>query len=245
MAKPVELPNGRSWPTKKAAEQHFREILARYSDGDTVSDYNDHTDLAALLERFDTLVADGPSKIGAGIERFERRLNRGDGWSSPGFWVVRIDDSETDFSYVKAVSGKPMPEAQEFYAACHNAVAADLLRLKQHQFDHFADDEGRLACDATDALITFSEAQLAHANPRFGAIVNAFREHKGWSPNFPAGLMTMAGDAQLSTSFADPEVAGEFREYHHKIAVLRIVSKARPPGSAHMTTAIKRPLRLS
>lgn len=71
MAKPVELANGQIFKTKKAAEQHFRDMLARYRDGEHISDYQDHSDLSSLLERFDLLVSDGPSKIGAGIKQFE------------------------------------------------------------------------------------------------------------------------------------------------------------------------------
>ena len=85
MAKPIELSNGRVWGTKLATREHFKAMLARYADGDVIADYDDHSDLSALLERFDVLVAEAAPKIGSGIERFERRLNKGDGWSSPGF----------------------------------------------------------------------------------------------------------------------------------------------------------------
>lgn len=155
MAKPVELSNGQVFKTKKAAEQHFRDILARYRDGEHISDYQDHSDLSALLERFDLLVSDGPSKIGAGIKRFERRLNKGDGWSSPGFWVVRVDNTPTDFSYVQAVAGRPKSDAEEFSVACHNAVSRDLLGMKQRQFDHFAGPDGLIACDITGNFVAY------------------------------------------------------------------------------------------
>ncbi|WP_316961768.1 DCL family protein [Agrobacterium tumefaciens] len=125
MVKPVELTNGKVFKSKKAAEQHFREMLARYNDGDHISDYQDHSDLSALLERFDLLVSDGPSKIGAGIRRFERRLNKGDGWSSPGFWVIRVDDTPTDFSYVQAVAGRPKSDAEEFSVAYGDSANAE------------------------------------------------------------------------------------------------------------------------
>jgi hypothetical protein len=243
MAKSVELANGRSWPSKKAAKQHFKDMLARYMDGDIISDFNDHSDLAALLERFDVLVAEGPPKIGAGIERFERRLNRGDGWSSSGFWVVRSDGTSTDFSYPNAIDGAPKSTAQEFYDACHNAVSKDLLSMKQNQFDRFGDADGKLECDVTGDLISYSEAHLAHADPTFGTIVNAFRERMGWDKNLPVGLLTVAGDAQLSTTFAEDKNSAAFKAFHHGIAIMRIVSKTRPAGSATMATSIRRPLR--
>lgn len=243
MPKPVELSNGRIWKTKTAAKQHFKAMLARYKDGTVITDYDDHSDLSALLERFDVLVADVAPKIGAGIERFERRLNKGDGWSSPGFWVVRTDRTSTDFSYVKAVDGNPKSQSQEFYDACHNAVSRDLLHMKQRQFDHFANAEGEIECDITGKLVAYPDATLSHANPPFGAIVNDYRRSKGWEFEFPPGTLTFSQDAQISTHFTDDALAREFRNYHHGSAVLRIVAKSRPPGSTTMSLSVKRPLR--
>ncbi|SCB37885.1 DCL family protein [Rhizobium hainanense] len=241
--KPVELSNGRIWKAKNAAKLHFKDMLARYKDGEVVADYDDHSDLSALLERFDLLVTDGPSKIGPGIKHFERRLNKGDGWSSPGFWVVRIDDIPTDFSYVQAVDGRPKSDAQEFSVACHNAVSVDLLKMKQRQFDHFANSEGEIACDITGAFVGYAQAQLSHAHPPFGLIVKEFRKSKGWEDLVPPGTLTESADAQISTHFADDRVAQEFSAFHHAVATLRIVAKSRPAGSTTATAPVKRPLR--
>ncbi len=243
MAKPVELTNGQVFKSKKAAEQYFREMLARYNDGDHISDYQDHSDLSGLLERFDLLVSDGPSKIGAGIKRFERRLNKGDGWSSPGFWVIRVDDSPTDFSYVQAVAGRPKSDAEEFSVACHNAVSRDLLAMKQREFDHFAGPDGLIACDITGNLVGYPEAQLSHAYPPFGMIVKEFRNLKGWVEVLPPGTLTASADAQISTHFADKAIAQEFLDFHHDRAVLRIIGKDRPPLSLSSLPIVKRPLR--
>ncbi|WP_429925609.1 DCL family protein (plasmid) [Agrobacterium vitis] len=242
MAKSVELTNGQVFKSKKAAEQHFREMLTRYNDGDQISGYQDHSDLSALLERFDLLVSDGPSKIGAGIKRFERRLNKGDGWSSPGFWVIRVDDTPTDFSYVQAVAGRPKSDAEEFSVACHNAVSRDLLAMKQRQFDHFAGPDGLIACDITGNLVGYPEAQLNHAYPPFGMIVKEFRNLKGWVEVLPPGTLTASADAQISTHFADKAIAQEFLDFHHDRAVLRIIGKDRPPISLSSLPILKRPL---
>lgn len=243
MAKPVELSNGQMFKTKKAAEQHFRDMLARYRDGEHISDYQDHSDLSALLERFDLLVSNGPSKIGAGIKRFERRLNKGDGWSSPGFWVVRVDNTPTDFSYPQAVVGRPKSDAEEFSVACHNAVSRDLLGMKQRQFDHFSNPDGLIPCDITGNLVAYSEAQLSHAHPPFGIIVKDFRKFKGWNDNIPPGTLTASADAQISTHFSDDAVGKEFLNFHHDRAVLRIIGKERPSMSMSAAVTVNRPLR--
>lgn len=243
MAKPVELSNGRSWKTKTAAKEHFKEMLGRYKDGEVVGDEDDHSDLSAMLERFDLLVTDGPTKIGPGIKHFERRLNKGDGWSSPGFWVVRTDNVDTDFSYIKAVDALPKRDAQEFSVACHNAVSADLVKMKQRQFDHFSDSEGKISCDITGAFVSYSEAQLSHAHPSFDLIVKEFRRSKGWDENIPSGTLTESADAQISTHFVDGNLAREFSKFHHDMAILRIIAKARPAGSTTTTAPVTKPIR--
>ena len=113
MAKSVTLRNGRSWTTQTAARRHFKLMLARYEDGDVITGSEDHDDLLALLVRYDMLELSEQSKLGTGIERFERHLNRGEGYSSSGFWAVRTDGTETDFSYITAVKGAPKSVAQQ------------------------------------------------------------------------------------------------------------------------------------
>lgn len=73
MAKSVSLPNGRFWKTQTAALGHFKNMLRRHADEQTVEDYIDHDDLVALLERYDAVIVDGPAKIGRGIDYFFRR----------------------------------------------------------------------------------------------------------------------------------------------------------------------------
>lgn len=242
MAQAVKLSNGKEWKSKTDAKQHFKSILHQYDNGDVINLSEDHEDLSSLVERLDMLVGEGPSKIGAGIAHFERRLNSGDGWSSPGFWIFRTDTTETDFSYLKAIDGKPKPRSQEFYDACHNAVSRDLLKFKQHQFDHFSDDDGKIECDVTGMKVLFADASLNHADPLFGSIVNKFRETRGWTRLIPEDVLTVSADKQLSTHFSNPIDEDEFRQLHHSSAVLRIVAKVRPPKS--LAAPVKRPLKL-
>lgn len=108
MAKPVVLSNGRRWKSKKEALDHFRKIIAQYVDGDVIDDAGDHSDLSALLERYDsTLTKNEPKKCGAGIKYFSRELNIGEGWSSSGFHVHRTDGTSEDFSFIRAVNTDP------------------------------------------------------------------------------------------------------------------------------------------
>src|SRR5512136_1974722 len=108
MAKPLVI-GARSFRTQSSALAHFKALLHRYQDGQRIVDPGDHAELLALIERYDLALDEvGEPAKGAGqIAHFERRLNTGTGWSSSGFWVVRLDGTATDFSYIDAVKGKP------------------------------------------------------------------------------------------------------------------------------------------
>ena len=104
MAKPLTLKNGRSWATRTAALAHFKAMLARYSNGQTVS-ADDHDDLHALLVHYDSFVSEGKeTKIGCGVSHFTRESNIAIGWPSDGFHVHRTDGTSIDFSYIDAVN---------------------------------------------------------------------------------------------------------------------------------------------
>ena len=106
MAKPVQLANGRSWPTQKDALDHFREILARYASNQRIDTPEDHDDLCALLIRYDMTATSGQgTKRGSGIAYFSRERNVGEKWSTDGFHVHRTDGSAIDFSYIRAIKG--------------------------------------------------------------------------------------------------------------------------------------------
>lgn len=109
MAKTVTLSNGREFSSQKAATEHFRAVLHCYGNGEEITDPAHHSDLVALLERYDAAITSTPSKIGTGIVRFERRINYGSGFATAGFWVERTDGSWTDFSFPTAISAKPKP----------------------------------------------------------------------------------------------------------------------------------------
>lgn len=246
MAKTIDLSNGRSWRTQSAALEHFKSMLRRYSDDQTIDVRADHDDLVALLERYDSAIVGGPSKIGTGVDCFFRRRNVGQGYSTAGFWVRRVDGSETDFSYISAVKGEPKSSAQEFYDACRNAVAADLLAAKKRHFIAHGDDQGRVPCELTDELITFKEAHLDHAYPTFGQLVVSFRAARGWQHGVPEGVLSAPVDGQTITTFVDPDAAEAFRQFHHGAVILRIVSRSRNLAMAagQRKPKVRRPVEL-
>lgn len=100
----ISLPNGRNWLRKGDAIDHFKAMLARYSDGVRVADPTDHSDLASLLQVYDSVLGAGePTKAGAGVSHFERRKDRDHPGHTSCFFVVRTDGTSIDFSTRRAL----------------------------------------------------------------------------------------------------------------------------------------------
>ena len=226
MAKPVEI-GTRSFRTQKSALDHYKALLHRYQDADRISAPEDHADLVALIDRYDPILdqVGEPAKGCGQIGHFERRLNTGTSWSNSGFWVVRQDGSATDFSYIWAVKGLPGDRSKDFYGACREAVALDLVLAKKQAFAQYGDDQGRVACELSGVMVTIDDAHLDHAWPNFSHLVSGFRAARGWSRDIPDGVVSAPADGQMKATFVDSAVADTFRTYHHDQAMLRILSR--------------------
>jgi hypothetical protein len=247
MAKALSI-GSLEFKTQSKALEHFKKILHAYADGDRVDDLNHHSDLMGLLGRYDPIpeAVGEPLKGRNQIDYFERRLNTGTGWSSSGFWVVRKDGSATDFSYIDAVKGKPKGASQDFYNACREAVALDLIQAKKNAFKEYGDVNGFVACELTGKLVAIDGAHLDHAWPFFSHLVSGFRAARGWSIQIPMGIVSEPADKQLKAVFIDQSIADAFREYHHSQAVLRILSKEAnlQTASAARKPKVVRPVRV-
>ena len=248
MAKPVAI-GSRSFRTQKSALDHYKSLLNRYQDGQRISDSGDHTDLVALIERYDPILegVGEPAKGCGQIGHFERRLNTGTGWSNSGFWVVRQDGSATDFSYIWGVEGLAGDRSKDFYGACREAVALDLVLAKKRAFAEHGDAQGLVACELTGVMVSIEDAHLDHAWPNFSHIVSGFRAARGWSRDIPDGVVSAPADGQTTAKFIDTSAADAFRAFHHDQAILRILSR-----SANLQTAsqarrprVARPVRVN
>lgn len=87
-------------------------------------------------------------------------MNRTNGGTNIGFWAVRVDNSESDFSIIiKAVAAKGSTEAQQFSDACRVAITGDLNEAKRAHFAAWSDAAGTVECEARGALIERSDAR--------------------------------------------------------------------------------------
>jgi hypothetical protein len=246
MPKSVALTNGRSWNSQKAAEDHFRSIRDRHSLLTPIDNEQDHDDLMALLVRYDAAHDDDDCKIGCGVDHFEVRMNHGTGGATRGFWVVRIDGTDTDFSFIWAVRGIPKPEHQEFSDACRAAVVEDLQAAKRRFFAEYGDAEGKVACEITGSMVTIDDAHTDHAYPTFGALVVSFKAARSWHRAIPPGVLSRPQDNQTTTTFPDAEIEAAFRDFHHAAATLRVIAKGQNlrQAAGQRAPKIRRPLSL-
>lgn len=223
--KPVILSNGRSWSSRGGAIDFFRELRDRYAIGAVVTDPYDHDDLLALLQRYDMSRFEGPSKIGAGVDHFETRMNVKNGGKNVGFWVVRVDGSETDFSFIRAVNEAPKREQEQLTDACRTAVYADLQSARIAYFAAHSDQSGRVLCELSGEAILERESAFEYVGRGFSDLVRDFASSQGWSGAVPEGVLSAPADAQTTTTFASQSHAAAFRSFHRISARIRVVTK--------------------
>ena len=227
MAKSVEIGN-RFFRSYKEAYEHYKAILDRVDFDQPIYDPTDHNDLMALINRYDPeLVRHGvPTKIPAPITHFEKRWNRGIGFSTPGLWLACINGFATHFSYRKAIRAKVDPPDLNFYKACREAIALDALKAKKEAFKRYSNSDGLAQCEISKVWCSFKNLHLDHSGPFFfNVLVSMFRESMSWYDKFPEDLLTESGPADFVVRFTDPSVGAAFRSLHKRHAILRLISK--------------------
>jgi len=166
---------GHEFPTKQAAVEHVRGILARHAPGQVLQGDDLHF-VRDLLSRHPRAA----EKVGPGAAAICVEINTT--WRPrPMFVIERVDGSRTDFGFMKCIY-RPSPKA-DLLAACRTAVVADVLAFKRRYFDEHADGRNRVRCALTGHLRGWEEVHVDHAAPwTFRLIVNRFCLREGIDP---------------------------------------------------------------
>lgn len=223
--KPVVLANGSEWANQKLAYEHFKDLRDSYLLETPIENLDHHEDLCALLERYDAAIAAGPSKAGSGVAYFFTRENEAHGGKTIGFWVMRTDGTETDFSFKTAISGRPKDADAELVEACRESVYDLLIDLKADHFKRAASKAREVRCEVSGNPVDAYGSRLDYAPIEFRDLVWAFRTNEGWEENIPPGILSVSADGQLTTQFVDMDAMARFRAYHAEHARLRVVSR--------------------
>lgn len=221
--------------SKGAAIEHFKAMLYRHPLGQAVPE-PDATELSWLLGRHH----DYEQKQGVGIACF--MPHKTPVWGTVGFKIVRVDGSETDFSYRTCLDGQKTPLAS-VVGAMRQEVSEDIRRAKREWFAAHRDADYFVPCALTGRRVGWEEAHADHAPPfPFRTLAVAFIKARGIEPSWE--MLQPAADNQYVPLLADRVLAEEWKAYHHELAVIRIVAKGANLSRSHESRVKKRDRQL-
>jgi hypothetical protein len=204
---------GEVFRTQAAAKERIQAIMARYPNGAAV-DMFDLAFLQELLERH----PDAPNKIGCGVASIY--VNRNPIYpSTRTFFLVRTDNSTTDFSYLECI--RPTPHRKKVLRALRAAVEPYTLQVKQAFFDQVG---SQAICPITGETIRFIGSHVDHTPPAtFDAIAAQFLAEENLLPD-DIGVVA-AGDHIFQDRLTDQDLERRWVDFHNSRAVLRVISK--------------------
>lgn len=204
---------GITFRTQRDLREHIQEILYANPPGQHL-DPHDFKFMRALLERHQGAV----QKIGCGIAALYVRKNPI--YGNLGFWLIRTDGTETDFSFVKCLRHRT--KLQQFKAACRAAVADTVIQFKLEYFAQFKGEVAR--CPLAGGVMTIKTSHVDHAPPMtFDRIVIQFIDDRNLDMQ-ETGVAGIGVDGAVRKEIADEQLREDFILYHNRLATLRVIS---------------------
>lgn len=117
--------NGEIFPTKKALQERIRAMVNAAPLGVPLSE-SDTAFLLGVLVNHPEWV----EKAGCGVLSVEVRMNVGAHYANRGLWLVRMDGSEIDISWVVALEAGAPPYRRLLADAARNAVVAQVRAVR-------------------------------------------------------------------------------------------------------------------
>lgn len=195
----------RTYRTKESAKAAIYEVRDRVKARGGTSPDDDE-----FLRNLVALHPDAESKVGCGVDHFEVRRNV----NNDGFWIVRTDESETDFSFIKCLYGA----SQE--AKVQSAMRYAVLDQKLAARDLAFAGADILTCPVTGEPIRVGDCHMDHESPTFVEIADAFAEQVGGY----ASIETISIDGDIGRRFVDFALSSRWQAFHAERARLRAVS---------------------
>lgn len=200
--------NNNEFKTQKEALEYYKTILNSHNINEIIPTYFD--DLYELLCRH----PHANEKIGCGVESF---MIKPDGYGNKCFWLIRVDGTIEDFSYIMCVKGKDISNDMKFRKACRTTIRPQIIEYRKLYFN------GNIyaKCEVTNKQIEISTCHVDHIEPMyFETIVS----------NFIKDLNIDVDVIKFDTSgteckFIDNTISNIWYNYHLKHAKLRCVDK--------------------
>lgn len=121
--------NGEKFSSQKAVFERVRPIInSTPIDGAIPAEH--FAFFCALLANH----TEWEEKQGCGVQDILVRMNVGDHYANRGLWLVRLDGSEIDISWLVAVSAKPLSPMRLLQDAARHAVAPQIERARAEGF---------------------------------------------------------------------------------------------------------------
>lgn len=198
----------RPFTQKSEAVEACREILYRYQLGERITRSADEQFLLDLLD----LHPMRDDKIGCGIAHFEVRVNPRF-VRQRTFYLVRVDGSETDFSFKKCLS--PPTHRKLVLDAMRHEVVPQVFEFAERMYGAGYP----VLCAITECVVERADAHVDHDSPTFLELANRFAvKHGGWE-----AIDIARADRSIGVQLGRGDQANAWREYHRAHARLRIV----------------------
>jgi len=195
---------GITFNTRKELEAHIRGIVNRAEIDVALSD-EDYDFMMDVLSHHPEFW-----EKAQGAYDIVVRVNRGDHFTTKGFWFLKTDKPAVDISWPVALDAKHRSYGRMLREAARHAVAK--------QIQQFRDGGGRV-CAICGAHVGRDDTHVDHAAPYwFERLVTMW---------FGEGVSDVAlTDTGLHAVFTDPGESARWQEFHEMFAVLRVTHSA-------------------
>ncbi|MBL8090838.1 MAG: DCL family protein [Anaerolineales bacterium] len=203
------------FPTKNALKKRIQEILYQYKIDQQLSN-GDFLFMIEVLKNH----PDYEIKNGVGINAIFVKQN-------PvykqhrGFWVARLDGTETDFSYLECL--KETTHKKKFINACRVAIEPYTQEYKRTFFNNL---NGKVYfCPYTNEPLNFIGSHVHHEEPNtFQQLVKIFVTENMIEIN-NVEINSAAGDNLIQDTFKDKKLERLWIDFHNSHAKLQIISR--------------------
>lgn len=191
---------------KSDLETHIRALVGRYPDNTPINP-DDHAFITAVLSHH----YQWPAKVGAGIAHIEIRTNVNWSGATRGFWLVRVDGSSIDISWVVALQpgGRPSQKNCVTTAARYEVFE----QIHEHHRSGECSD-----CQICGVLMVRGAGLHVDHEYHFDALLADFMAAEGVAYDDIA-----INDLGLDSQFSDRDLGARWQQFHRQFARLRLV----------------------